>query len=354
VNLPEPLRNNPIRLRKRRSLHGVLFGNKQPYSIRPMDSVTMYGLPSVPAGSSPKTYMSDFPDEYARHPGSMLTPSNNYQPYDASVNSHIPRPNLPTVPDDFGIAALELAGAGSTEPDVEYEDSLMDEDFFEIQMKLLNKQFDGKPVIPWDNNELATRILQRHNSDEDSEFDQDLRSNMLEIQMAVEQVRAEPLADVNPEPMDFGLTIPQDFFEQQERMFENQFYEIQPSEFDYGGQMEADFSAQEAMFEQPMEEIGPMTDSGQQTLENIVEAEQMQYATGMADDISGIPDLINEGPVEQMYETPEQMEPYPTPLGYDDGMMPQEMYDEPMQDMMDPFMMPGPWGPMPGPGPGGP
>ena len=128
---------------------------------------------------------------------------------------------------------------------------------------------------------------------------------------------------------------------------------MQPAEIDHGAQMEADFDVQEAMFEQPVEEMEPVADLGPQTLENIVEAEQMQYENGMPDDMSGMPASMDEGPVEQMYETPEQMEPYPTPPGYDDGMMPQEMYDEQMLYMMDPYMMPGPFGPMPfGPGPG--
>ena len=126
--------------------------------------------------------------------------------------------------------------------------------------------------------------------------------------------------------------------------------------------MEADFGTQEAMFEQPIKEMEPIVDSGPQPLENIIEAEQMQYEGAIPDDISGIPDFMNEGPVEQMYETPEQMEPYPEPRQDGYGMMPQEMYDEQMPDemmdpfmgpeMMDPYMMPGPFGPM-GFGPGG-
>ena len=48
---------------------------------------------------------------------------------------------------------------------------------------------------------------------------------------------------------------------------------MQPAEFDYGDQMEADFGAQEAMFEQPIDEMEPMADLGPQTIENIVEAE---------------------------------------------------------------------------------
>lgn len=386
MNLPEPLRYNPFRLRKRRSLHSVLFGDRQPGPIRPIDSAVGYGRPSIPVGPSPKPYMSDFHDEYVPHAGLMQTPSNDYQPYDTSANPHIPRPNQPTVADDFRKAALELAGAISFEPGIKYEDSLMDEDFFEIQMKLLNKQFDGPPIIPQDNNELASRILQEHDRDENSEFDQDLRSNMVEIQMAVEQVRAAPLVEVNPESHDIVQTIPQDFFEAQESMFDAQYRESEPESYDYSAHMEDIFNAQEALFDalesgpspmeqaildQPMENQNPAAEPISQSLEEIVEAEPMQDGLSMLDDMAGrpgyddslmTPELL-EQQMDEVAEQMESMEPYPVPgqLGY--GMMPQEMYDEQMLYMMDPFMvpglmdpymMPGPFGPMLGPGPGGP
>lgn len=264
--------------------------------------------------------MSDLPDEYAPHPGSMLTPSNNYQPYDALANSHIPRPNLPTVPDDFGMAALELAGARSAEPEVKYEDSLMDEDFFEIQMKLLNEQFDGVPVILWDNNEIATRILQGHNRHEDSEFDQDLRENMLEIQMAVEQVRAGPLAHACPGLTDSELTIPQDFFQQQEQMLEAQYRQSQHELFDHGAEMEEIFNAQEALFnalesgpshmeeailDQPAGAMNPEAEPAPQSLEQIIEAEPMPDRGGMLEDMAGMTDyddsLMSPGLLSNRY-----------------------------------------------------
>ena len=74
--------------------------------------------------------------------------------------------------------------------------------------------------------------------EEISEFDNDLRAQLLEIQMAVEQIRTEPLAYANPEPRDIGLTIPQDIFERQEQMLESQFSELEPVGFDYGAEME--------------------------------------------------------------------------------------------------------------------
>jgi len=297
--------------------------------------------------------MSGFLDDYTPHPGPMQIAENGYQPHDDIGTHNVRRSNHPTTIDEIQMAAFELGGAKAAEPEVKYEDSLMEEDFFDLQVKLLNDQFDEPPLIPRDTNEVAHHIMEAHSKDNSFEFDNDLGANMFEIQMAVEQTRA----DINPEPRNIGLAIPQDFFEQQEQMYENQFYEMQQfAELDYGAQMEADFNAQEAMLEQPVEEMGPLADLGPQTLENIIEAEQMQYEDGMPDDMAGMQALMDEGPDEQMYETPEQMEPYPTPIGYDDGMMPQEMYDEQMQDMMDPYMMPGLFGPGPmlDPGPGGP
>jgi hypothetical protein len=297
--------------------------------------------------------MSGFLEQYVPHPGFMQISQPDYQDNDGLMMENISHLDHQRIIDEIRFATLELAGIKSAEPEVKYEDGLMDEGFFERQMVLLDKQFEEQEPMPFDTNETASRILATQSQDEEFGMEQGLRENMIEIQMAVEQARAEPLAEPNPQALDFGLAVPQDFFEQAEQTFE-EFYEMQPVEFDYGDQMEADFSTQGIMFEQPVEEMGPMADLGPQTLENIVEAEQMQYEGAIPDDMSGMPALMDEGPVEQMYETSEQMEPYPTPLGYDDGMRQQEMYDEQMMYMMDPFMMSGPFGPMPfGPGPGG-
>jgi hypothetical protein len=276
----------------------------------------------------------------------------DYQENDGLMMENIPHLDHQRIIDKIRFAALELAGRRANEGNVKYDDCLMTDEFFQELIEPPREQ-DGELLpIPFDTNEIASHILAAQGQDEEIVMEQGLRENMIEIQIAVEQARAEPLAEPNPEPSDFGLAIPQDFFEQAEQTFD-EFYEMQPAEFDHGDQMGADFGAQEAMFEQPIEEMESVADLGPQTLENIVEAEQMQYESGMPDDMSGMPTSMDEGPVEQMYETPEQMEPYPNPPGYDDGMMPQEMYDEQMLYMMDPFMMPGPFGPMPfGPGPG--
>jgi hypothetical protein len=287
--------------------------------------------------------------------------------------------------DEFQMAALGLGRDNTPEASVKYEDSLMDEDFFQIQMKLLNEQFDGPPVIPFESNQIAAAILRAQQRDEASEFDHDLRASMLEIQMAVERTRL----GANTEPGDFGLTIPQEFFEQQEQMLEDQLREFEPPEFDYGAEMEAMFSAQEALFnllqpdavpmeqimpDQFVEEMGLLDVPGSESLEQIIEAHEMLYGMPEAldyDDSLMAPVLFGIGGVA---EPTESMEPNPDPIqdGYD--MMPQEMYDEQLPgmvdpymepdmadpymapDMMDPYMVPGLFGPGPMlyPGPGGP
>jgi hypothetical protein len=64
-----------------------------------------------------------------------------------------------------------------------------------------------------------------------------------------------------------------------------------------------------------------------------------------ADEINQAIDELSEQPM------PQELEPDPFQPQYDPYMMDQEMFDE-TQYMADPFMMPGPMGPMPGPMPG--
>lgn len=283
----------------------------------------------------------------------------------------------------------------------------MDEDLFKLQMELLREQFGEAAAMQWDNNELTSKIVQASAEEETSEFDDDLREQMLEIQMAVEQTRAESLTDSNPEvtheslygldaamyhsttpePMsgavDYETLEPQDFFEQQMQLFESQFSQFDPAGFDSGAEMEAIFKAQDTMFDlpeleaaftgQPTEEMGLLAGPGSESLEQIIEANDMGPEGMMPDEMPGAPDyddsLVTPDLFEQqMDEAPEPMEsmdPYPDPLQHYGGMMPPEMYDEQMQQMMDPYMMPGmidpymmpgPFGPGPmlDPGPGGP
>lgn len=317
MRTPEPLRNSPFsQFRKRKSLYSKLYGEGRSDPIGPIDNMPHYR--GTHGQVSPKGYMSGSSEQYAPHPGFMQISQPDYQENDGLMMENISHLDHQRIIDEFRFAAMELAG-NSTEHIPKYEDGLITEELFQELMESLREQLPPE----FDTNEMASHLFAALSQDEEFGIEQDLQENMIEIQMAIEQARADPLAELN---------------------------------------MEAEFAAQEAMFEQPIEETGPMMDSGPQTLENIVEAEQMQYESGMPDDMSGMPDMMDEGPVEQMDETPEHMEPYPEPLQDGYGMMQHEMYDEQMPDemmdpfmgpeMMDPYMMPGPFEPM-GFGPGG-
>jgi hypothetical protein len=386
MSVQEPLRYSPFRMYRRKSLYTGLYGTNYSGPTRPPGDITASsGVPIRSVGSpAHRTYSSDHPDEYAPHPGPMHIPGRSYQPYDSSGIPNVPRPDHSMTMDEFQMAALGLGRDSAPGPEVKYEDSLMDEDFFQIQMKLQNKDFDGPPVIPFDNNQLASAILRGHQRNEASELDHDLRESALEIQMAVERTRL----GANKEPADIGLAIPQDFFEQQDHMLEDQLRYFAPGEFDYGAEMETMFNAQEALFNLqsdafPMEQL--MSDQfvedmelsaapGAESLEQIIEDHEMPDGMAEAldyDDSLMAPDRFVMGGVA---EPTESMEPYPDPMQDDYGMMPQEMYDEQLPGMadpymspdmidpymmpgiMDPYMMPGPFGPGPmlDPGPGGP
>ena len=382
MSVPEPLRYSPFRVYRRKSLYTGLYGTNYAGPTRPPgDTTDSAGVPihSRPSPSH-KRYMPGFSGEYTPHPGPMEMPGQDYRPYNSPAIPHIARQSQPS--------ALEPEPANAVKLGVRYEASLMDEDLFESQTELLRGQFGEAALKQWGNNEVANQILQAHTQEETSEFDAELRAQLLEIQMAVEEVRVGPLTPPNTEARDVGLTIPQDFFEQQEQMVESQFHEFEPPDFDCGAEMEALIEAHEVLFdlpqpeaspleqiitEEPVEEMGPMVSQGPESLEQIIAEDEIQPEGAMLEEMPGAPDyddsFMTPGSLEQqMDEAPEPteaMEPYPSPFGPYGGMMPPEMYDEQMQQMMDPYMMsgmldpymmPGPFGPGPmlDPGPGGP
>jgi hypothetical protein len=278
----------------------------------------------------------------------MQMPMKDYRPYDASMVGNLPRLVQPTIPEELPMAALPLEG-------------IEDIDLSELEAYLVDEQFNGPELAPSDNTEAAHEFMRIRAGEEVSEFANDLRAQLLEIQMAVEQIRTEPSVYTNPEPHEFGIAIPQDFFEQQKQMLESQFDVLEPPEFDYGTQMEAAFDAQEALFDLfqpeavPMEEMEPLAGSGSESLEQIIEAHEMLDEGVMPDAMPGALDDDDSLMSPDLFE--EEMEPmglYPDTFEDYGGMMPQEMYDEQMQE--DPYMVPGSFGPGPmlDPGPGGP
>lgn len=395
--VPEPLRYSPFRMYRRKSLYTGLYGTNYSGPTRPPgDTTDSAGVPVQSKPSpSPVMYTSGFSGEYAPHPGLMEMPGKDYQPYDSPSIPHIPRPSQPP--------ALEPGEASVFEPGVRYEDNLMDEDSFELQMELLREQFGEAGLNEWENNEVASHIMQAHREEETSEFDADLREHVLEIQMAAEQTRNESLAEPNPElssesvygldammyhppspelisgAADYELLEPQDFFDQQMQLFEKQFSQFDPAEFDNGVEMEAMFKAQEAVFdlpeleaafmEPPTEAMGSLARPGSESLEQIIKANEIGPEAMMPDEMPEAPDyddslMTPELFEQEMSEAAEPMEPYSDPMEQYGGMIPQPMYEEQVPDMMDPYrmpgmmnpyMMPGPFepGPMFDPGPGG-
>jgi hypothetical protein len=396
MSVPEPLRYSPFRMYRRKSFYTGLYGTNHSGPTRPPGDITASsGVPIRSVGSpAHRAYSSDHSDEYAPRLGPMHMPGRSYQPYDSSGIPNMPRPDHSMTMDELQMAALGLARDNTLGPEIKYEDSLMNEDFFQIQMKLQNKEFDGPPVIPFDNNQLASAILRGHQRNEASELDYDLMTSALEIQMAVERTRL----GANTEPADIGLAIPQDFFEQQDQILEDQLRYFEAPEFDYGAEMESMFSAQEALFDllqseaspmkrimsdQFVEDMGLLAVPGAESLEKIIEDHEMP--DGMTDSLDYENSLMTTDPfgMEEIAEPIEPMETNPDPIPDDYDMLPQEMYDEQLPGMadqymapdmadpymspdmmdpymmpgiMDPYMMPGPFGPGPilDPGPGGP
>lgn len=356
MRTPEPLRNSPLsQFHKRRSLYNKLYGEGRSDLIRPI-----YSMPQQ-RQVSPKGYMSGSSEQYAPHPGFMQISQPGYQDNDGLMMGNMSHLDRQRIIDEIRFAAMELAG-NSTEHIPEYEDGLMTEELLLELLESLREQ-NGEPLLEqFDNNEIATHILAALNQDDEVGMEPDLRENMLEIQMAIEQTRADSLVDPNPE---FSV------FEQAEHILESQFDEIQQfTENDYEAQMEAELEAQEALFVQPIEEMEFMEDSAPQTLENIVEAELIPHEAGMPSDMMDMSaydsfampqELIDQQMPEASDQMdPMEMEPDPMQAQYDPMMSLEYMVDPHyMPDQMMPGPMPfghelepDPTGPMFGPGAG--
>jgi hypothetical protein len=394
VNIPEPLRDNPFRFRKRRSLHSTLFGEGRERLPEALDNGRGYGQIPTPAvqSSSPKTYMSDQPDEYAPHVGTMQTSNDDYLPYDASEMQNMPKLGHQRFSDEFRMAAMELAGLKLPGT----EDGLMDKDFFEQQLELFYREHDELGRMAFDTNEIAHKVFAAHKGEQVTGLDTSIDENMRDIRTAIEEARTGFVPNLDPEPPQKSLygadlmmyesvasiaaepadLTPRDFFEHLKQTFEVLLQEAQPAMLDCGAQIEAAFDAETAMLDSPqsgpldleqavehaMDDMGLSEAPDAQSLEQIIEGEEIQPEVAMAGDTTEAPgyddDLMTPELFEQqMAEAEGQMEPYPEPLQQNYGMMPQEMYDEQMMYGMDPLMMPYgpmPFGPMMGPGPSGP
>jgi hypothetical protein len=285
--------------------------------------------------------MSDFPEQYAPHPGFMQIPQPDYQENDGLMMENISHPDHQRIIDEIRFAALELAGRRADEGNVKYDDCLMTEEFFRQQLESLKEEFG--PSF-FDTNEVSQRILEIWLESGGVKADHHLTADMFDIQLAVEKAKTVPFNDIQDARLDYSA-LPDAYFDAQDALFDLP----QPEQMAQGQQV----------LDQFMEEMNPIEDLEAQSLEQIIEAQELVPEGEMANyDIQ-----IEQGPLEQQlqegFEQMDMEDPYLEPPAQGYGMIPQEMYDEQIQEMLDPFMIPGFYGPMsfgsmPGPGPGGP
>ena len=126
MRIPEPLRNNPFRFRRRRSLQSKLYGENRSAPIRPIDSIPPYH--GTHGQVSPKGYMSGSPEQYAPHPGFMQIPQPDYQDNDGLMMENMSHPDHQRIIDEIRFVALESAGRRADEGNVTYDNSLMTEE----------------------------------------------------------------------------------------------------------------------------------------------------------------------------------------------------------------------------------
>ena len=122
-----------------------------------------------------QTYMQSFPDGYAPQPGSMQVPRTDYKPYDGSVTQNAGHSNQRMVPDEFWMSAPELRNTRASSQGVGYEDDVMEP----------QEGFNGPKVMLRGNTEVTRQFMRARAGEETPELDNDLRAQMLEIQMAV-------------------------------------------------------------------------------------------------------------------------------------------------------------------------
>ena len=394
--LPRGLAGTILRYRKRnkRSLSPTIPSYAGQYdTAKPVTRVPGDTRAHNTNASRPTSYMDGTREDYFPHPGFMEIPRSEYEAFDRDLVEDMPRMG------SQGIDALRHIAPALREFDhvehVRYEDCLMEKDFFEHQMRLLREQFEEDQSRSFEHNDIVERALAENEQGAELRANIDLIEKMLDIEQLVSQVEsvaADPrmilekigtLSDTMSQPetseaADYAMPEPQEYFEQQMQMMEAQLFQLEHTQFDHGSQMEMMFDAQEAAFdaiqpegvameqatvEQSIEEMMLSTVPGGQSLEQVVQANEVQDATMTPNDMSEMPSygdcLMSQDIFEQqMHEAAEEMAPEQADP-CEDEMVQEQMYDEQMpEDMMDPSMMPGPMGPgamgpefMPGPGP---
>ena len=389
--LPEPLRNNPFRSRNRRSLHS-LFDEGYSGPVKPLEDAHR-GPASLSRQSpaKPRGYMADLTEDYMPQPGAMSVPDNDYEPYDGLCSPTIHPVNVPA-----GHARL----APLLEPEVQYEDCLIDEDVFQHQLKLILQQFKETLPQPFDNNAMLAEALKKAQKEGQADVLEDVVRKLVALQDSMNRSRAHgaesnleesepemivPLPDLSyqaVEPAPRGLIpdnylspMSEDFFELQAQLMERQFSQPDVTGVDISEHTDAVFNAQEALFNMLQGQIPSVeeaisdqmagtpiheSDLGHLSLEQIVDALEMQSLVVAPEEVGGTPsydDCLMDSILfeQQVHEAAGQMEsvgPLQDQMPDPNDMMPQP-YDPQMQQMMDPYMMPGPMGPGPMMDPGG-
>ncbi len=374
MSTPEPLRNNPFRLQRRRSLRSALYSGG--HTDRSLPHQGTSHVPSGP-GWPPRTYMSNWPEEYVPNIGPGSTSANDYQLYDNDA-FHLGQ-NRTT--EEFHLAARELTGADAFGRSVQYADSLMTEEYLQQQLEALREE-NGEPLpMPFDTNEQASRILNAHRQREGFNMDRNLQEDSVEIRMAIEHARAESLAG-EPVPMDNSISDESiDAFPSLPEVTEalGQLSEVLPPDHpdlinlrwaahewfglpvsrsqgdDYGANPESPnlasddpymgtpyAEAQEAFEPQDITQMDQ--ESIEQTIDQATEPEMVSETMAEQPDafaptedahdqqfVQGLEGVVQEAMSE-----------------HDPFEQQQQMYDEQMMMLTDPFMMPDPFGPGPG------
>ena len=321
--------------------------------------------------------MSNRPEEYTPNIGPGSIPPNDYQLYD---NDAFQLSQNRTT-EEFHLAARELTGADTFGRPVQYEDSLMTEEYLQQQLEALREE-NGEPLpMPFDTNEQASHIFDAHRQREEIDMDRNLQKDSVEIRMAIEQARAESLAD-EPVPVDNSISDEtMDTFPSLPEVTEAlvQLSEVLPPDHpdlinlrwaahewfglpDSRSQGDAYGANPESLGLAPDDPyVGTPYAEVQQAFEPQDITQMDQEAIEQSIDQAIQPEMVSETiaeqpdaftPMEDAHD--QQFAPglegvvQEAMLGQDPFEQQQQMYDEQMMMLIDPFMMPDSFGPGPG------
>jgi hypothetical protein len=374
MSMLRPMRDElfKYRKRKRRSIDGSVPG--APYvgysrSRRPVSGVPYQ---SRGPGYHHDLYMWGSPGEYRPSLNAPAVQETEYDPYEPVNLHHIPRHNNPKLPhddidqgipipssipeDDLTLTEPFLTAMGAKD-EIEWavlegprfninEKDLVESAPTDSQLPVELRSVDEVPsledlkdafvtlvdVLPEDHPDLVNvRTAMRKVRDHHITL-----SDIEDLEKSSDPLRCDPIQEA------------EQFFEQQMALLEKTFDEpaVQSLEDVLEAQatepgMILDELGANALFEQGLEEIVEQDDPFETPLPEFMGQDVLPAGMDV-DEISHAIDQVSGQPAE--------MEPDPFAPQYDPYIAAQ-MFDEQIQYMADPFMMPGPVGPMPMPGP---